>query len=464
MNETSDFILFLGRFHPLVVHLPIGILMFAFLLEIVARKEKFESLNTAVPFALLLGFLSALIACVLGYMLSLSGDYDAAMLDSHFWFGVFTTFLVLLAWLVRTDILKISKSHKVKANISALTLIVILVSVTGHYGGNLTHGSDYLTKYAPFGQTEKKELVAVTKIEDAQIYGHLVQPILESKCTSCHNESKKKGGLSLADSLAIFQGGKSGQVLVPGSALKSEMIKRVLLQPHHDDFMPPEGKTALTEEEIAIISYWIDSSQAGFKTTIGTVETPENVLGFAAAYLGLSAEEHATGGAMPTVSKVDENLIKDLISEGFRVSELAFDSNLYEVVLPAKTVTESNPKTMDEKLEKLLKIKDNVIWLNLEDNQITDAQLQTVSQFKNLQKLNLNNNAITDAGISKLENNQSIKSINLYSTKITKASLAYLSKMKNLKNVYVWKTALKPEDMAALDEETKQNLHVVFGI
>tara|TARA_R110002126_G_scaffold286554_1_gene438507 strand:+ start:5994 stop:7262 length:1269 start_codon:yes stop_codon:yes gene_type:complete len=420
-NSIPDFVLFIGRFHPLLVHLPIGFLVFAFLLELYSRWQKDTSITKVIPLALLVSGVSALFASVLGYMLSLSGDYEESMVDSHLWFGVATTVFTFVAWLIRIEKIKISKLPKVKTNIAALTLLVVLISITGHYGGNLTHGSDYLVKYAPFREKEK-ELPKVTKIEDAFVFGHLVDPILDNKCASCHNASKKKGGLSFQDSLSIMKGGKNGEILTIGDASKSEMIKRLLLNPTHDNFMPPKGKTPLTEEETAILTYWINNANASFKTKVGAIKTPENILGFASSSLGLSGHGSTTKVELPVAIKIDETILQDLIAEGFRISELVFDSNIYEVVLPAKTVTKNNAKDINTKLEKLLKIKDNVLWLYLEDNQITDKHLKFVGQFKNLQKLKLNNNTITDNGISNLVNLKNIESINLYNTNITKTS------------------------------------------
>ncbi|GAA4953107.1 ribonuclease inhibitor [Algibacter agarivorans] len=442
-SSVPDFVLFLGRFHPLIVHLPIGFLVFAFLLELLGKKKKYEGLTVAIPLALLLGFASALVACILGYMLSMSGDYEASMLDDHFWFGVITTVIVLVAWLIRTDWIKISKLKGVKANISILSLIVVLISIAGHYGGNLTHGSDYLTKYLPFNKKEKKVLPKLEKVEDAIVFDYLAQPILEEKCLSCHNSSKKKGGLSLQDSLSIFKGGKNGKALIAGNAHDSEMIKRALLDKTHEDVMPPEGKTPLTEEEIAILQYWIESANADFNTKISSIETSEDVLHIASNMLGFKGEAKRGDIDLPVATVVDEGILKDVISEGFSIKELVFDSNIYEVVLPSNNITKySNQLT--SKLEKLSKIKDNILWLYIEDNNLSDGHLKLISSFNNLQKLVINRNNITDAGIQLLENHNSLLSLNIYGNSIAEGSLKSFSKMKNLQKVYAWQTGITP--------------------
>ena len=460
MDSLPDFVLFIGRFHPLVVHLPIGFLFFAFLLELISRWKNDPVLTSAIPLALLSGAISAAIACVLGYLLSLSGDYEEEMLDSHMWFGLVTTAVAFLAWLVRIETIKI---QKLRPNVATLALVIILLSITGHYGGNLTHGSDYLVKYMPFGAKEKKELPPIAKVEDAVVYEYLVDPILQNRCGGCHNSGKKKGSLSYEDRTSLLKGGKNGPVLVSGNAAESEMIRRVLLAPDDEDFMPPKGKTPLTEDEIAIISYWIENANADFSKNIASVETPENIMEIASNSLNFEVPGKKGAIKLPQVNTVEVEVLNNIINEGFRVRELIFESGLYEIVLPAKTITENNAKELDEKLKKLGTIKENILWLNLEDNQVNDSHMIVIGQFNNLQKLVLNKNPITDASMAALTNQPNLNNINLYDTKVTKASLESFSKMQNLQHVYVWKTTINKEDVEAYKEDA-QFPKIIFGM
>lgn len=453
MNQAPDIVLFLGRFHPLIVHMPIGFLFFAFLLEIVSKWKKNETLLSGIPLALLMGGITATVSCILGYMLSLSGDYEESAVDSHFWFGIATTVVAFIAWLIRIDKIKLPKGNTFKGNIATLTLLVILLSITGHYGGNLTHGSDYLLKYLPFGKEEKKELVAITKIEDAVVYDYLVEPILDNKCTSCHNSSKKKGGLSLTDSTSISKGGKNGDALIAGNSSKSEMIKRVLLDPHNEDFMPPEGKTPLTEEEIAILTYWIDNANANYSSKVAAIETPENITQIASNMLDIPIEGQKGATKLPTVSVINQETINAITAQGFTLRELVFESSLYEVVLPPKSTKNSTPEELAKKIESLSSIKDNILWFYADNNGITDEHLSKIAKFKNLQKLSLNNNTISDKGIAFLGNLNSLSSLNIYNTQVSKNSLSTFLNMKNLEHVYAWKTSLKEEDLESFKEK-----------
>ena len=72
MNEASDIVLFFGRFHPLIVHLPIGFLVLAAIMELLSTfyKKKFEGLSIAISISILCGGFGALASAIIGYMLS----------------------------------------------------------------------------------------------------------------------------------------------------------------------------------------------------------------------------------------------------------------------------------------------------------------------------------------------------------------------------------------------------------
>jgi len=454
MNEVSDIVLFFGRFHPLVVHLPIGFLFFAFILEVFARWKGNKAVTAAVPLALLLGALSALVACILGYMLSLSGDYQGEALDTHFWFGVATTGVAFFAWLISSKKLKIEKLQQGKPYMATLALIVILLSVTGHYGGNLTHGSDYLTAYMPFGKDKEEKTLDLASVDEAKIFNHLVFPILDEKCISCHNDAKKKGQLSFANPEALQQGGKSGPALLAGNSAASEMIRRVLLDPHDEKFMPPEGKTPMTKEEIAIITYWIDNGKADFQAKVNAVETPEAIHHTAAVMLGLDADGQSNT-KLANVAPIANQDISALIKGGFKVRELVAASNLFEVVLPIGTIKKENTEALKAKLALLAPLRKNIIRLSLGGNQLTDSDLAILEGFDNLQLLKLERNPISDQGITKMTALKSLTSLNLFSTQITKATLDRLDKFPKLKNVHVWNTSITKDDASSFMASAK---------
>lgn len=464
MQEASDFVLFLGRFHPLVVHLPIGILLFAFLLELIGRFQRQTNFSATIKIALLLGALSALFASILGYMLSQSGDYEAVMLSNHLWFGMATTIITFLAWIIKTNFFKLPNSLKgIQSNVSLLSVIVVLVSMTGHYGGNLTHGSDYLTKYAPFNENRESKLPELASLDEVVVYPYLVKPILAAKCYSCHNESKQKGGLAMYSPKLLLKGGKNGPIFTKGDSQKSEIFKRIILQESDEEFMPPEGKTPLTEKEIEILKFWIDSVKVDFTATLGDLDVPENMQLIASETLGIPYVGELVSDIMPEVESLDSVLLEKLLAEGFKVRELVLGSFLLDISLPPKTITVKNKADLNRKIELLKTVGENIIRLDLGDNKIEDDHLKAIAKFGNLRQLQLAENPITDKGISYLIGLSLLKSINLYKTNITNTSIPIFIQMENLQKIYAWQSLMKEDDVVSFNSQ-QQNQSIILGL
>ncbi|HTG56336.1 MAG TPA: hypothetical protein VL943_08720, partial [Niabella sp.] len=89
-----------GRMHPVVVHLPIGILLLVCLYYIFARAGKRQSQYSFISIALLGGMLTAVAACVSGLLLANSGDYDKAMVAPHQWMGIVTAIVATIGYVI----------------------------------------------------------------------------------------------------------------------------------------------------------------------------------------------------------------------------------------------------------------------------------------------------------------------------------------------------------------------------
>lgn len=84
-----------------------------------------------------------------------------------------------------------------------------------------------------------------------------VKPILNKHCISCHGGVKKSGGFSLLfeeEAFAVTESGK--QAILPGDADHSEFIAR--LTSDDPESRMPYNAPPLTEEEIDILTRWID--------------------------------------------------------------------------------------------------------------------------------------------------------------------------------------------------------------
>ena len=196
VNNTFAF--FIGRFHPIILHLPIGGLVALFVMEIINSYRPKLNLDSACSILLWFSVATVIPSAILGFILASSGDYDDELLNLHKWLGWLTA--LVCVWLLYFK-LKSKKTYKV-----LLYTNVICLLVAGHFGGQLTHGKDYLTKYMPISMKmvlnidhDKNYLVVDRKVDsfsmDAIYYTNQIKPIIENYCYKCHGQEKQKGDM-----------------------------------------------------------------------------------------------------------------------------------------------------------------------------------------------------------------------------------------------------------------------------
>ena len=142
MSAASDLSLFFGRFHPLLVHLPIGLLVLLAVLEVLSLWPQWKNANASAGFILALAVPLTIVTVVFGWLLSLAGGYDLGLVTIHKYTGIATGAICLIAGILFA--LGAKRLYRFTLFIGFLVL-----TVTSHYGGSLTHGSDYLVRYAP---------------------------------------------------------------------------------------------------------------------------------------------------------------------------------------------------------------------------------------------------------------------------------------------------------------------------
>ncbi|NMH87536.1 c-type cytochrome domain-containing protein [Flavivirga algicola] len=457
-NQVSEFVIFIGRFHPLIVHLPIGILLIGILMHFLAKKKRFQYLDKAVSFTLAIGSISAILSCFLGYLLSFQGGYDADALFNHQWLGIAVGCFSLLAY--STRVWKKTRKSFVLNSI-AMGILFIGLGLTGHLGGNLTHGSAYLTQYAPepirkiIGLAPKpKKRPPIMVLDSADIFLDVINPMVSNKCISCHNLEKTKGGLLLTSHASMLEGGENGPAIVAEDLQKSELFKRITLPEHHEDFMPPEGKKPFSEDDIKLIEFWILN---GARPTglLADIELDEDNTKLFENFLGLKDSQN--NPLLADAEAGDSLVIRSLRSKGFKIESLSNESNLLDVSL-----SPNNIKGL-ESIEELLLLKDQIVHLKLSSLGLKDNNLKVIGQLNHLIRLNLHSNPITDSGISFLSELQNLESLNLYGTQIENKSLELLSTLKNLKRLYVWNTKVTKAKVEAF-KNSRTDLDIIFGL
>lgn len=448
-NEGESWSNFLGHFHPLLVHLPIGILFIGFILLFIDRKSENSSLSKAINITFFWGAVSAILSCVAGYYLKETGGYDETTLYWHQNLGIAVAIVSSLIYLVKkmSAVRWLNFMNRLLMPISVI--LTLLIIVTGHLGGNMTHGSDFLTAALPqpfkgwLGIESKSVAVKVPKIIDpdkAIAYTDVIQPILDNKCYKCHNADKQKGELRMDTKALLLKGGENGPVFLAGDAINSEMIKRALLPESDDDHMPPKGKPQLTENEIALLHWWIQNG-ADFDKKVN--EIPQNdkvkpvlasLMAGAAVGIAVSKKEPESAVYTMKIAEANETDIAKLKEKEVLVLPIAKGLNLLEVsCINAKNFN-------DEQAKFLPKMAEQIVWLKLSNTKVTDLAASEIGKLPNLVKLFLTNTAITDAAIDQLLGLKYLEYLNLVNTNITDVGLAKLAKIKSLKKIYLWQT------------------------
>jgi uncharacterized membrane protein len=432
-----DIALFSGRLHPLVVHLPIGFLLLATIFELFSYKEKYAHLKASVSFILLLGFISAVLACILGYILSLNGDYEAAAIDDHKNSGILLALVSGLLYVISDRTFK--KLPVIKRSVfTVLCLLTMgLMSYTGHQGGALTHGAEYLS----LDVLTKQERIKPATVEQAMIFEDVVHPILIQRCSQCHRDGKMKGELSMKTLSDLLKGGKNGPAIVAGSLSESELYKRITLDPEHEEFMPTDGKTPLTKAEVEIIQWWIEKGMAIDGKMMSELKNTGTINPLIANYLKIGNNGNLAESADPDYPSRNPDipvftnlkLLDSLRNQGLNIRIMQHQPLMLDITLP-----EDKGNQISSFKPELKSIAKNVIWLNLSGSNLTDKDLDFLPLFINLEKLRLEKNPITDKIIPLISSLKHLEAINVNETSLSKAGVEQLKEMPSVKRVYEW--------------------------
>jgi hypothetical protein len=281
----DELIYFLGRFHVLALHVPVGVLMLAIGMEGLSRWPRLfvdgrSPLEPAMPLIWGFGALAAVATVALGYMHASEPGFAGSAVDNHRWAGTALAFASVLIWAWRSD----APASFARIWPAGMLLVAALLIVTGHYGGALTHGPDFLSELAP-GALRSRTAVAgvasrpkVTDPAQADIYLDVVAPLLGAKCSACHNEDKRRGGLSFTSYPALRKGGESGEAVRPGDPSGSELYRRITLPSTAEGYMPKNHKNPPSAAEVELLRWWIEIGAPG-EGRVGELKPPQAVAG-----------------------------------------------------------------------------------------------------------------------------------------------------------------------------------------
>ena len=313
-GEASSMVLFIGRFHPILLHLPVGILAVLCVFELLCSTRRGESnYGEASLLMLVFGSAGSVLAVFAGIMLSREGGYVGGNFSLHQTMGLLGTAGVLIALVIRLYAMGRNSMELLNAYRAVFFISFGIMGLGAHFGGNMSHGNKFLTEHAP--QSIKGPMVDMEKwmlsfvekpkVEKAPepkpevkiepkvkvpvviattppvpstpvttsalapagdvklVFQHVILPVLTAKCNKCHSEEKSKGDLRMDTYEMAIKGGENGKNFVPGNLDESLSIIRILLPDSNDEHMPPEGKDQLSKEEIELLKWWVLQGASG---------------------------------------------------------------------------------------------------------------------------------------------------------------------------------------------------------
>lgn len=467
----------LGRFHPLVLHVPVGTLVALVVLELLSALRRAPLPRGFAGTLVALTALSAAAASGSGWLLGESPDYGSSdVIFWHRWLGVAlaaTSVLFALAFAAGA-----TRTYRV-----LLAAAAVLMFPVGHYGATMTHGRDFLfeplrerPERRPARGTEPplavaptsdgadvvaqtvapaepvNEAVAVEPEPDAWTYASHVVPVLEGKCVACHGADKQKGGFALHTIEAIEAAASEIPLFVPDPPFGPALIERMDLPLDDPDHMPPEGKPQLDPAEMAVLRAWV-AAGAPFEGEFAAAgAAPAQESGSEPASEETPDESAAAPPAPPRGdlhAPPDPAALAALGAAFVHVERLGGENDGLWIDFAAVAVN-----TGDEEAARLLEpLAPHVTELDLARAEVGARTLALCARMPRLASLDLRACGLDDTELAALAGQASLRELTLAQNELESASVDVLLSLPALERVFLWSSGLGKDDLARLREE-----------
>lgn len=448
-----DIISIIGRFHPVLVHLPIGIFMMVLLLSFLSMTKKFQYAVSSIRFMLAAGIVTALLSLLTGYVLSLEGTNGSDAVDIHQWTAIGMT-LIYTVYYFFSPLLTQYRF----ANLVSLIIMLVMLVITGHQGGSLTHGEEFLNPSSLVASAEKESKVPnLSDLNNAAVYRDLVGYTLQTKCVECHGDNKQKGKLRLDDPTWILKGGKSGRVIVNGDPENSELIKRIILDDIDEHHMPPKGKTQLSAAEKSILTWWVNNG-ADFEATVASMKPDAAMNRMLEDFRNELMVEKSIMPVRKEVKAAQPESLERLKKAGWVIAPVARgDQHLratgFNLVVP-----------IDSALLLLGNVSEQLIELKLNGSGVNDTTIRFLEKFPSLEKLWLENNTISDVGLTSILQLQQLKFLNLSNTGVTINGIKKLIQLNALKSLIIDRTGIGSQEINSLKIKSSLKIYTTDSL
>lgn len=434
--------LFFGRFHPLIVHLPIGIFILGYIFEIIRNwsNNKLAISRKIVVITYVIGLLAGIFAAITGLLLATSNDYNYEALNDHKILGIVTLLMMILVIIHQVW----KPEHSSRLKLIGSTIAILLTGLTGHFGGNLTHGSDYLLQYGPqmFRNSAVSiyEKVAEMNPDEILIYRDILNPLIQEKCKGCHDAKERMGGLNLEAFENLFKEANREFPIVAGNPDKSEVYKRLSLPLDHEKIMPPKGK-GFGYTDLQILRYWIESGADSLGTFDSNTMSEDLIALIKRDYqLDFSPRPYYE---KVKIDSLEEGQLTMLRSAGFRVNYLGVNNHLLDIAYEKDTIQIGQIKLLNQ-------VANSITFLKLSNCMLSDNLIESMAEMPHLTKIDLSKNPLSEALVKHLLDHPNLETVNLNETLLTNQGLGQLISKLDIIRVYALKTSVSKSSLDSL--------------
>jgi uncharacterized membrane protein len=439
-------LLMIGRFHPVILHFPIVLIILAFILELLRRLKVLKTPEIVVTIILIAAAISTIVAIASGFLLYASGDYSGVLMQQHLWIGVITGVCILTTVAFYFFYHGNAKLYPLYA--AGLLISNGAVAYTSHLGGSITHGEGYLTEYLPM-INNNGDTVKLKEEKDMLVYEDMIVPVFEAKCVGCHNDSRQKGELSMATFQTILKGGDSGHPgIIAGNADSSEIYRRLILPEDDDDRMPPKGKTPMTRPETDLLKYWIHKG-ADMKLRVADLRS-DSATSVMVSHILPELKRYRRKQMIARVKNEQLQRSLDTVARQLNISirkDTTADDNFYMVTMKFPPARLTN-----DQFRELAPFGEVFSKMSLVSSGIEDDGLYHIGQMGNVKELYLQKTNLNGTGLIYLTKLKQLEVLNLSYTKIDDKAALELLNIPNLREVYLFQTKVSPDVIKALQE------------
>ncbi|MCX5641349.1 MAG: hypothetical protein NT059_11150 [Planctomycetota bacterium] len=462
-----------GRLHPLLVHLPLGLVFAAFAVEVTRLIQRRPTVSAFTPIALGLAALGAVAASGTGWFFAES-EASSDSLFWHRWLGISASIvLIALAWLAARATRSSGEGAQITPIVrSVLLASALLVGWVGHLGGDMVWGENYVLQpilKAWMGAPTKDDTGAKegagtgTEPDKLAYYTSNVLPILQDRCYQCHGNGKHKGSLSMdVRSSLVSRDSRGSWIVQAGDPAHSLMIERCMLPAEDDDAMPPKGDR-LKASQLEVLRTWI-AAGAVMPAGSATGEASE-VGGVRGAPVPASTAENrgpvkvakGRSAGLPALSDSQVAEAAALRGNGINAVPLSIGASTFAVSIPG------GKGVGDVALAALIPIAPQIEELSFARAAVSDAGMMQMPSMPLVRSVRVDNTALTDVGITVLlSRTLEAETVNLVSTSATDGVFMVLAKLPRLQRVYVFNTQITAQGIDRF-RATHPGVEIVVG-